>query len=106
MPDEDVVVLDISGSGRGQRYVEALRRDSMSVGVYRLAAGATDPQSPHDEDELYYVVAGEAVLQTPGRRTPVWPGTAVFVAKGVTHKFVDITTALEVLVFFAPAESG
>ena len=106
MTEPDVVVLDLTSSVRGQRYIELLQRDSMSVGVYRLAPGATDPQSPHAEDELYYVLAGRAILETPGKRTSVAPGTAVFVAKGVAHKFVEITSALEVLVFFAPAESG
>ena len=106
MPDADVAVLDLaSGAGR-KRYAEVLRRPSMSVGVYRLEAGGTDLQSPHDEDELYYVLAGEAVLEAGGRRTPVAPGAAVFVAKGVTHRFVDIAKSLEVLVLFAPAESG
>lgn len=28
----------------------------MSMGLYVLPAGGTDPQSPHTEDEVYYVV--------------------------------------------------
>jgi mannose-6-phosphate isomerase-like protein (cupin superfamily) len=103
---DDVVELDLtSGVGR-KRYDEVLRRPSMTVGVYRLAAGATDPQSPHDEDELYYVLSGEAVLAAGTERIPVRTGSGVFVAKGVSHKFVDIGEALEVLVLFAPAEPG
>jgi quercetin dioxygenase-like cupin family protein len=101
-----VVVADLSAHRDAERYAEVLRRPSMSVGVYRLAAGATDPQSPHDEDELYYVLSGEAVLEAGGERISVRAGSAVFVARRVVHRFVEIATALEVLVFFAPAESG
>jgi hypothetical protein len=42
--------------------VEFLRRESMSLEVYRLPAGATDPQDPHTEDEVYYVVSGAAKI--------------------------------------------
>ena len=106
MSDPDVTVLDLAARSGRKRYAEILRRESMSVGVYRLAAGGTDLQSPHDEDELYYVLAGKATLETPGRRDPVTAGAAIFVAKGVMHRFVDITSDLELLVVFAPAESG
>jgi mannose-6-phosphate isomerase-like protein (cupin superfamily) len=36
---------------------------------------------------------------------PVGPGTVIFVAAGVEHRFYDIVEELTVLVFFAPAES-
>ena len=106
MGGNDVVELDLSSGAGRKRYDEVLRRPSMSVGVYRLAEGATDPQSPHDEDELYYVLSGEAILEAGGERISVRAGSAVFVARRVVHRFVEIGTALEVLVFFAPAESG
>ena len=32
----------------------------MSAGVYVLPKGGTDPQKPHREDEMYYVVRGRA----------------------------------------------
>lgn len=33
-----------------QRYRELLRVPSLSLGLYRLAAGEQDPQRPHAED--------------------------------------------------------
>jgi hypothetical protein len=36
----------------------------------------------------------------------VGPGSVLFVARTVPHRFHDITERLSVLVFFAPAESG
>ncbi len=33
----------------------------MSAGIYVLPSGGTDPQNPHKEDELYYVVRGRTI---------------------------------------------
>lgn len=88
----------------GDRYHEFLRVPAMSAGIYELAAGAEDPQQPHTEDELYYVVAGRATLLVATEDIPVEAGSMVFVPAGIVHRFHDITEALSVLVFFAPAE--
>lgn len=88
----------------GDLYHEFLRVPTMSAGLYELAAGAEDPQQPHTEDELYYVVAGRATLLVETNDIPVEAGSMVFVPAGVVHRFHDITEALSVLVFFAPAE--
>jgi mannose-6-phosphate isomerase-like protein (cupin superfamily) len=90
----------------GELYLEFLRRDALSCGLYVLEAGADDPQEPHREDEVYLVVEGRARLEAAGQDRPVGPGSVVFVARAVPHRFHDITERLSVLVFFAPAESG
>ena len=90
----------------GELYREFLRRPSMSLGLYVLDAGADDPQSPHDEDEVYYVVAGRAAITVAGERRDVVAGSVVFVPAGAEHRFHDIAERLELLVVFAPAESG
>jgi mannose-6-phosphate isomerase-like protein (cupin superfamily) len=87
-------------------YHELLRRDSLSVGLYCLPAGGTDPQDPHTEDEVYYVVSGRATIEVDGERSPVEPGDVVFVEREVDHRFLDIEEELAVLVFFAPAEGS
>ncbi len=90
----------------GELYLEFLRRDSMSCGLYVLVAGATDPQEPHQEDEVYLVLSGRARLRVDGDDRPVGPGSVAFVARTVPHRFSDVTERLSVLVLFAPAESG
>jgi mannose-6-phosphate isomerase-like protein (cupin superfamily) len=87
------------------RYAEWVRSQSLSAGVYRIAAGGVDDQSPHREDEVYVVTAGAAALEVEGRRTPVRPGTVAFVPRRADHRFVDVTADLEVSVVFAPPES-
>ena len=37
-------------------YLEFLKVPDLSMGLYVLPTGGTDPQSPHTEDEVYYVV--------------------------------------------------
>jgi mannose-6-phosphate isomerase-like protein (cupin superfamily) len=90
----------------GELYLEFLRRDSMSCGLYVLEPGADDPQEPHQEDEVYVVLSGRAQLMVAGRDHPVGPGSVLFVARTVPHRFHHITERLSVLVFFAPAESA
>jgi mannose-6-phosphate isomerase-like protein (cupin superfamily) len=89
----------------GGLYLEFLRRDSMSCGLYVLEPGADDPQEPHQEDEVYVVLSGRARLEAGGTDHLVEPGGVLFVARTVPHRFHDITERLSVLVFFAPAES-
>lgn len=86
-------------------YQEFLRVPSMSAGLYVLPAGATDPQRPHHEDEMYYVVRGRARFRAGDQETEVSAGTVLFVAAEVEHRFFDVTDELSVMVFFAPSES-
>jgi mannose-6-phosphate isomerase-like protein (cupin superfamily) len=90
---------------RGKPYLEFLRVAAMSAGLYVLPAGATDPQPPHEEDEMYYVVRGQARMRLGSEDQAVRDGSGIFVQAGVEHRFHDITQELVVLVCFAPAES-
>lgn len=88
----------------GRRYGEVLRRPDLSAGVYRLAAGEADPQSPHTEDEVYVVLSGAAVLRGGDADLPVRAGAVIFVPAGEEHCFHSITEELVVVVVFGPAE--
>jgi len=101
----DIVQLDRLRTKSGKSYLEFLRVSSLSVGVYVLAAGGTDPQKPHHEDEMYYVVRGRARMRIGGEEQAVAAGSIIFVAANVQHSFDEIAEELVVLVFFAPAES-
>jgi mannose-6-phosphate isomerase-like protein (cupin superfamily) len=88
------------------RWTEWIRSQALSSGIYRIAAGGSDDQSPHREDEVYVVTAGAAVLDVEGTRTPVAPGSVAFVPRRAEHRFVDVSEDLEVAVVFAPPESA
>lgn len=85
-------------------YLEFLKVPDLSVGLYVLPAGGTDPQSPHTEDEVYYVVSGRAKILVAEESRDVQAGSIVYVGKNVAHRFHSIEEELTVLVFFAPAE--
>jgi mannose-6-phosphate isomerase-like protein (cupin superfamily) len=87
-----------------KRYLEFLRVPAMSAGVYVLPPGGSDPQKPHREDEMYYVVRGRARMQIGSDHTEVRSGSVIFVEAELEHRFYDIQEELEVLVVFAPAE--
>jgi quercetin dioxygenase-like cupin family protein len=101
----DLAAIEKERAAAGKAYQEFLRLPSMSAGLYVLAAGATDSQKPHHEDEMYYVLRGKARFQAAGKDQEVSAGSVLFVAGEVEHRFYDITEELAALVFFAPAES-
>ena len=79
----------------------------LSAGLYVLEAGAEDPQSPHGEDELYYVVVGPCPGHgrrgDPRRRAR---DHGVRRPRTCPHRFHDIAERLELLVVFGPAEGS
>lgn len=89
----------------GKLYHEFLRVPALSAGIYVLPAGGVDPQQPHAEDEVYYVIAGRATITVADEDRPVGPGTTVYVPARVDHRFHSITEDLTILVLFAPEET-
>ena len=102
----DLATIDTDRAAAGRLYHEFLRVPDLSAGLYVLEAGARDPQSPHGEDELYYVVSGRGRITVGDETRDVGPGSLVFVAASVPHRFHEISERLEVLVAFGPAEGS
>jgi len=101
----NIAVAETHRKQSGKRYSEFLRVPAMSAGIYVLPAGSVDSQSPHKEDEMYYVVRGQARMRAGSEDHAVSEGSIIFVAAGVEHRFYEIAEELMVLVFFAPAET-
>ncbi|PHV13215.1 cupin domain-containing protein [Chitinimonas sp. BJB300] len=86
-------------------YLEFLRTHDMSAGLYHLEPGAQDTQGAHQEDCLYFVITGAAVMQVGDDEVQVSAGSLVHVPAKVAPRFRTVHSALDVLVVFAPAES-
>jgi len=101
-----IELLDVikQQSRSGKPYFEFLHVPDLSIGVYQLLVGDTDIQSPHTEDEVYYVVEGKAKIKVADEERDVRAGSVIYVAKNTAHRFHSIEEDLIVLVFFAPAE--
>ena len=70
-------------------YLEFLKVPDLSMGLYILPAGGTDPQSPHTEDEVYYVVSGKGRYIVDGTIREVGPGDAMLTRPGSTHSLMQ-----------------
>ncbi|OGS48856.1 MAG: cupin [Euryarchaeota archaeon RBG_16_68_13] len=104
MEASELAKLVSEAKARGKLYHEFLRVADLSAGVYVLPAGGRDPQSPHTEDEIYFVARGRATIRVGDEELRVGPGSVVFVKANVEHAFHDIEEELRVFVLFAPAE--
>lgn len=97
----DVDTLKERFTGAPVEYKEFLRAPSLSCGIYTLRAGARDMQSPHDEDEVYYVISGHATLKVGDQTHAVRAGSVLYVRATEEHSFFEIEEDMTLLVFFA-----
>jgi mannose-6-phosphate isomerase-like protein (cupin superfamily) len=102
---DDVETIAMRARESGHPYLEILRVPTLSTGVYVLPAGAVDRQTPHREDEVYYVVRGRAHFAQSRSDRPVTGGDVLFVPGGEPHHFHSVTEELVLLVVFAPPET-
>jgi len=96
----DLASLVEKTENRGRPYFEFLRVPQLSCGIYRLKAGAVDQQTAHDEDEVYFVLKGQATVIVGGERRAISPGSILYVPADSEHEFVDVQEDLSLLVFF------
>ncbi|NKC00037.1 MAG: cupin domain-containing protein [Pseudomonadales bacterium] len=57
-------------------------------------------QTPHDEDEMYYVIRGRAKLHVGGTEQSVNPGTLLYIKAAEEHSFFEIEEDMTLLVVF------
>ena len=89
----------------GRSYHQFFEDIKWSAGIYHLEAGSKDQQSPHDFDELYYVIEGKSKFMADSELAKVIPGSILWVKAKVDHRFYDIEQDLQVLVIFSKANS-
>lgn len=81
--------------------VEALKHGSMSL-IY-FAPEGKDYQTPHDQDELYFVLEGSGVIEIEGESHAFTKGSAIFVSAGKKHKFMGSLSNIKMwAVFYGP----
>jgi mannose-6-phosphate isomerase-like protein (cupin superfamily) len=83
---------------------EFFKAGGLKMSVAAWPAGAADPQSPHQEDEVYVVSRGRARLRVGDDDVEVGPNSILYVPAGADHEFHDIAEDLEVLVVWAGAK--
>ena len=82
-----------------------INKDSLAAGILVLQPGEEDTQTPHDSDEVYYIISGNGFLKIKGKDYKVSKDKLFFVAKDVEHCFHGNTKELKVLYFFGGPDS-
>ena len=82
-----------------------INRETLAAGVLVLQPGEEDTQTPHDSDEVYYVVKGDGFLKINKKDYAISEGKMYFVQEDVEHYFFGNTRELIVLYFFGGPDS-
>ena len=88
----------------GERFARMLEHGSLSVEIY--APRSHDPQTPHEQDEVYVVMSGTGEFVNGGERRPFSRGDVLFVPAGVEHRFEKFSNDLVVWVIFYGPQGG
>jgi mannose-6-phosphate isomerase-like protein (cupin superfamily) len=88
----------------GKRLHYPIRHGTMRVGVYSPAL--TDPQGPHDQDEIYIVISGSGIFVNAGERRSFRPGDLIFVEAGAQHRFEEFSADFATWVVFWGPKGG
>jgi len=88
----------------GERFVSAFAHGSMSVEFY--APIGIDPQTPHDQDELYVIHSGSGEFLMTGKTHLCAVGDVFFVPAGTDHRFENFTEDFSTWVVFWGPKGG
>lgn len=85
-------------------YLEVLSEDSVSVELARYPN--PEEKTPHNTDELYYIISGSGTVHVGVDRYSVEAGDVVYVEQGLEHDFFDIDDPITALVVFVSSEES
>lgn len=88
----------------GERFVSAFAHGTMSVEFY--APIGHDPQTPHVQDELYFIHSGHGELVIDNERHNFVSGMVFFVPAGVEHRFENFSEDFSTWVVFWGVQGG
>ncbi|MDR3471614.1 MAG: cupin domain-containing protein [Devosia sp.] len=86
------------------RFHYALRHGTMKFGLY--APTVDDNQTPHKQDEIYFVISGSGYFIKNGERRAFAAHDAIFVESGADHHFAEFTADFATWVIFWGREGG
>ena len=85
----------------GEHAVKVLQRGPLDVALSLPLRPSQ--QTPHAQDEIYFIIRGRGVLIHDSKRDQFESGDLLFVAAGTEHQFEDITEGLALWrVFYGP----
>jgi mannose-6-phosphate isomerase-like protein (cupin superfamily) len=97
----DMAGWPISASG-----LSRVALSNSDIEVRHYAPKGHDPQTPHDRDELYFVISGRGVFERNGATFAFAPGDALLAAAGDQHRFAEFSDDFATWVLFYGAKKG
>ena len=88
----------------GRRSAEILRHGSLEVRWY--APRGSDPQTPHDRDEIYVVASGHGTFVRGDERVRCGPNDLLFVPAKMAHRFEELSADFAAWVVFWGPKGG
>ncbi len=88
----------------GRRSALLFEHGSMALRYY--APRGIDPQTPHDQDEVYVVVSGSGRYTVDGETASFGTGDALFAPAGSDHRFESFTEDFATWVIFYGPTGG
>ena len=89
---------------QGVPFATVMAGGTMSVEVF--APRGVDIQTPHQQDELYFVHSGTGEIVINGQRFDAAAGDAFFVAAQVEHRFENFSDDFVTWVVFYGPQGG
>lgn len=96
--------LQLVAASEDRAYGVLLAHGTMELGFYK--PDGTDPQQPHEQDEIYVIQSGSGTFVCGDERTPFEPGEALFVPAGVVHRFENFSDDFAAWVVFYGPKGG
>jgi mannose-6-phosphate isomerase-like protein (cupin superfamily) len=93
----------------GARSALLMRHGTMTLRYY--APKGHDPQTPHDQDEIYIIASGRGTFALGAKekaleRRPFSPGDAIFAPAGWIHRFESFSDDFATWVVFWGPKGG
>lgn len=89
---------------QGERFAVGLTHGTMVAEIY--APVGSDPQTPHKQDELYFIHSGSGTFRLGNERYSFEPGTCFFVPALSEHRFEQFTEDFATWAVFWGPEGG
>jgi mannose-6-phosphate isomerase-like protein (cupin superfamily) len=88
----------------GARSALLMEHGAMKLRYYQPRG--VDPQTPHDQDEVYFVVKGRGEFVCDTQRHAFEPGDVLFARAHAVHRFERFSDDLELWVVFYGPKGG
>jgi mannose-6-phosphate isomerase-like protein (cupin superfamily) len=85
-------------------FLELFKHGSLIIEIYKPELH--DHQTPHDQDEIYVVIAGSGEFMNDGLKVNFKAGDFLFVPAGIEHRFINFTPDFSTWVFFYGPNGG